>query len=63
MVDGAYSDWRSVTSSVIQGSVLGPILFVIYINDIDMCINNKEGIIPKFADDTKLAKVVTDDRS
>ena len=63
MVDGAYSDWRSVTSSVIQGSVLGPILFVIYINDIDTCINNKGGIIPKFADDTKVAKVVTDNQT
>ena len=38
--------------------LLGPLLFVIYLNDIDTCISNKEGVISKFADDTKLAKVV-----
>ena len=58
LVNGAYSEWRDVDSSVVQGSVLGPILFVIYINDIDSCISNNEGIISKFADDTKLAKVI-----
>jgi len=34
-----------------EGSVLGPILLVLYINDIDECINSK---ILKFADDTKI---------
>ena len=63
LVNGVFSDWRDVISSVVQGSVLGPILFLIYINDIDTCINNKEGIISKFADDTKVAKVVTNDET
>ena len=63
LVDGAYSEWREVISSVIQGSVLGPILFVIFINDIDSCLGPKEGIIPKFADDTKVAKVVKDSQT
>ena len=62
-MNGTYSDWLDVISSVIQGSVLGPLLFTIFINDIDTCLGQKEGIIPKFADDTKVAKIVQDSQS
>ena len=51
VLGGEFSEWRDILSGVPQGSVSGPLLFIIYINDIDDHINSR---LPKFADDTKI---------
>ena len=58
-VDDEYSSYEDVLSSVLQGSVLGGILFNIFVDDIDDAVVDQIlTAMAKFADDTKVAKVV-----
>ena len=57
VLNGKSSDWRMITAGVPQGSVLGPLLFLVYINDL---ADNLLSDVRLFADDTSLFHVVID---
>ena len=54
-INSTLSDWQSVISGIPQGSVLGPLLFVIYINDMPDVIE-KLAHVSLFADDAKISR-------
>jgi len=58
-VNGSFSGWHDVPSGIPQCSVLGPLLFIIYINDlIESCQEHSDVYV--FADDTKFARHVNE---
>ena len=57
VLNGFTSDWETIESGVPQGSVLGPLLFLIYINDLECGLKSN---VKFFADDTMLYSIVHD---
>ena len=54
-LDGVCSDWADISAGVPQGSILGPILFLVYINDLIEVVSSDIRI---FADDTFIFRIV-----
>ena len=58
VINGSQSAWQPVISGVPQGSVLGPLCFIVFIDDLDLAAEEVM-LVEKFADDTKIAQSVT----
>ena len=58
VVNGTKSDPSAVISGIPQGSMLGPLLFLIYVNDLPEMVNS---VIKLFADDTKLYRSINNE--
>ena len=57
IVKGEASDWLTVTSGVPKGSLLRPLFFIVYINDLPGIIS-KDRSIPLYANDSKMQRVI-----
>ncbi len=57
VIDGMFSSWVPVTSGVPQGSILGPFLFLLYVNNLPDVLSTTT-TVALFADDAKCSKVV-----
>lgn len=55
LVNGKESSWCDITSGIPQGSVLGPVLFVLFINDLP---DDLDGSVKIYADDTKIYRQI-----
>ena len=57
IIEGTASDWKRATSGVPQGSIIGPSLFLVYVNDIAENLS-ADTSIPLYADDAKCSRVI-----
>ena len=57
ILNGQHSSWKPILAGGPQGSILGPLLFLIYINDLP---NELKSNVKLFADDTSLFTIVKD---
>ena len=53
LYDGFVGQWKDVNKGTTQGSVSGPHLFTIFLNDLEISLNGKD-ILFKYADDTSI---------
>ena len=58
VLNGKSSQWSTISAGVPQGSVLGPLFFLVYINDL---VDNVNSDVKMFADDTSLFSTVTNE--
>ena len=57
VINGQHSDWAPILAAVPQGSILRPLIFLIYINDLP---DNLNSLVKLFTDDTSLHSMVHD---
>ena len=58
VLNDQHSSWTDIKAGVLQGSILGPLLFLVYIKDLTENVNSNPKL---FAEDTSLFLIVTDE--
>ena len=59
VINGTFSNWTGVGSGVPQGSLLGSILFLLFVNDMPNVINS--ATLAMFADDSRCYRIINND--